>query len=631
MYTAEHLDLITNVSDNFTEPLTRLSGLLETVGQQAEELNPIYIRTVVEDRQLRQLNRRLATGQTLDIGTTVSGATTPSGGDVDGGGISMSRMANLFGLPTQQLTSGQQFDPAAMAAGDNPFTSGGDHLSDILSPRAFSRAIDSGKLFRQMGPQAPADIFGGPDAFNALSRLSSSQLMGLFETDSMEGVYEAIGESVDKNALQMEQLKESLFNARIGMTQFYDIVAAGLPLMLTFVGSIPAVIGALGGLAAAALGAAGGLAGILGLGLAGAARSEAGGGIPSAEDFTALFDGVGEAFFESFDPLLTEFEPLVRDAIGGLPGVFDQLADASTVLVSLKDDARAFGTFVVDFTSGAIRELGTLANAARPVFGMIAEGLSNLNITQRLGGALRETLPQLAQLTSLFLDALPVIFNISRGLLFVSTAITQFVGGIVGGIRAFFGLFGVADQVDTMFGVLIGSTLVLGSALFLTTNIMSMMNSSFVTLLTNMGAAKFAGDGLVSTLGNIALGMKGVTLSSLSAASAINAAKLALKTFMISTVVGGGLVALTSAVSYLAQEWGVLGDEIDGVTDSMRENMRQRNRMGSRRSSFVGELGGNVYVDITETQNMTFEGDASARDADYAGFVNSSNATDTLQ
>ena len=63
MYQAEHLDLITNVRDNFTDDLTRLSGLLETVGQQADALTPVRIRVVVHDRQLRQLQRRLAATQ----------------------------------------------------------------------------------------------------------------------------------------------------------------------------------------------------------------------------------------------------------------------------------------------------------------------------------------------------------------------------------------------------------------------------------------------------------------------------------------------------------------------------------------------------------------------------------------
>lgn len=603
MYTAEHLDLITNVSDNFTNPLTRLSGLLETVGQQADQLDPIYIRTVVQDRQLRQLNRRLATGQTLNIGTATSGLGGSLLGDDD---------SDLFGEAA-------------------PFVGGGrSHTLSDLSGTLSDAIGDLGDQIPDGDSGSSFSVGRGGVASNVPLMLSHALAAGIpgmgGGSDGSSGGGSAIPSDPD-----LSDLKQTFVDARVGMTQFYDVVAAGLPLMLTFVGAIPAVIGALGGLTAAALGAAGGLAGILGLGLAGAAQREAGGEVPGFQDFQSLFDGVGEAFFESFDPLLRDLGPFIENAIDGLPSVFDELADASMVLTRLKDDARAFGTFMVDFTSGSIRELGALADAARPVFGMIASGLSNLNITRRLGGALRETLPQVAELTSLLLDALPVIFNISRGLLFVSTAIAQFVGGVIGAVRGFFQLFGVADQVDTIFGVLIGTTFIFASAIFFAANIASFLNSQLITLATTMYSSKIAGDTLTATLGNIATGMKGVTLSSLSAAGAINAAKFALKSFLISTGVGIALVGLTSAVSHFAQEWDLLGGKIDGATDSLREFKRQQRQMGGGRSSFVGRLGGDTYVDVTETTNMTFEGDASARDAEYAGFVASSNSTNTLQ
>ena len=66
MYQAEHLDLFTTVQDEFTDDLTRLSGLLETVGEQADALDPIRIHVVVHDSQLQQLQHRIATTDLAD-------------------------------------------------------------------------------------------------------------------------------------------------------------------------------------------------------------------------------------------------------------------------------------------------------------------------------------------------------------------------------------------------------------------------------------------------------------------------------------------------------------------------------------------------------------------------------------
>ena len=701
MYNAEHLDLITEVSDGFTEPLTRLSGLLETVGQQADRLDPIYVRVVVQDRQLRQLNRRLSQAQTQQLGVNLSGAgqggglsdtfmtgrgshtpdeitnllrgirqntdalgdITGSDGNVGGGmamgmfgiaalqqldnisdginvgaqgvtsdgsgdggvsdsftGLSPEEMSR-FGLPIQGMSERRMMRPMGLMRGESPFQIPDDALEELMSPQAFTRAFDmSGFIDAHDVFDAPSDLLG-----ESVDSITDS--IGLGKTSRTMRVFR---EHTDDTTLQMQQLKESFFDIRIGMTQFYDFLAAAVPIMFVFMGSLPAIIGALGGLAAAAVGAAGALAGIGALGLFGAARTQAGGDIPGMEDFMDLFDGLLEDFTAAFRPLMDRFEPMIANIIDdAIPRFFEDLAQASRVLIGLQDDFRAFGQFMSSYVTGTIETLGQFAEAARPVFTMIADGLDDLNVTEGLAGALADILPQLSHLTSLVIDALPAIRSFSEGMLMIFTSMVSTYSAIAGFLTSMAEFIPFLQDGDRALGKLVGSLFVLMSSVFLATKTADIFRAKLFKLAKEIGLTTVMTNGLSGAKGALAAKLNYVTAASTKAMMAIRGLKVALKGLLILTGVGALLVGLSTAITGLASEFDFLSSDIDGATESLREFERQRSQMGSQ-DTFVGDLDGAAYVDVTETQNITFEGNPEPSDIEYASFRVGSNDRSTI-
>ena len=698
MYQAEHLDLITQVSDNFTSPLTRLSGLLETVGQQADQLDPIYIRTVVQDRQLRQLNRRLARAQSHQIGAAMGGGSMssrfPGGGRqhtladvtntlsntvsdlgdaVGGDGSSTSaaqttmmmgmmsmmdnmrdtmadatkatagmadsadqaenvisqltpkQMGDILGMPVGTMAMGHQIDPTAMMSGESPFVAPMDHLEDAISPEAITEALDMRQLTASMSPSAIQQfgLMDSDDILGDLAQLNPNELTKLFGTENLEGVFNSLGDSVDGTTLQFEQLKESFFDIRIGMTQFYDFLAAAVPLMFVFIGSLPAIIGAFGGLTAAALGAAGALAGIAGLGILGAAQSQAGGDIPGMEDFMDLADGLGEDFFDSFRPLLNRFEGTINDAIDAIPQFFDELARVSTVLVALENDFRDFGRFISSFTTGTIGELLTFADVARPIFSDIAEGMSNLDMTRGFASALGDVLPHIQNLTVIILGALPALQSFSQGMLDVFTSIVNAYNAILPFLStaaSFFGMFGDGNRI---LGRFVAGIFVLMSATFLATKVAAIFRASLFQLASSMLGSSMSAKGLAATLrGPYTLSTKVATAATMGFYGAVTLAKKAVLGLLAMTGVGLVIAGIGKGVAALADQFGILNTEINNTRDSLEEFARQRDHM-SGGSSFVGDLDGNVYVDVTNNRDVTFNGAADDGIAEYESFIDS--------
>jgi hypothetical protein len=714
-YTAEHLDLITNVKDQFTSPLTRLSTLLETVGQQADQLDPIFVRVVVQDRQLRKLQRRMAGVQAMNVTNVTGGAGTDSGlldpsvfgeknhtlADVsetmgqnfrsleetiqdtfdvdntatrpfppsgssatatamgamgamaasggattDGGGgggpdiLGANRIRdveNAFGIDLSPEMANTDASILDLIDGDGALTGvTGGELDNLVSSRAIMRSLDFDELTEAIfgtanpmgaGALTPRDIAG----------FSTGELAEAAGLDDVDAFFERF---TKRRRLQWERLKGSISNIRVGMTQFWDIFAAALPLIFVFVGALPAAIGGLAALGTAAVGAAAALGSIAGLGLFGAAIAEAGGEMPGMEDLQSVFEGVGEDFFEAFRGPAERLAPLFEDGLDGLERLFDELARRAQLLPMLSDDARAFGNFLIEFLGGTFEELIRFGEAARPIFSMIAGGIEDINVIRGMAGLLAAVLPQLRMLTIIIVNAVPDIMAFSDAMLETAVGITRVISTALNFITAIISLGGLLGDGNRILGKVVGTLLTFSSVLFLTTKLLGgaklltkawavalgMKNSALATNLVLrsqlLGAlAAWIGEQLV------AIGV----MNSFTAAT--YAAAGALATLLSLTGIGALIAIFGGLAGVMADEWARTDSNIQNATDSLKEFQRQEQNLAGRGGRNFGNLDQTVYVDVNDETNVNVDGnvDDPYQTGETASFIDSSTTTDTFE
>lgn len=745
MLQTEHLSLVTEVRDQFTNDLTRLSSLLQVVGEQADQLERISINVRVNDRQLRALNRRLTRAQTqtsalqtqslfgggvdiptggsntLDDGpsaqfirvldqldTTVSDVTPQKGGpsasgfgggnqfladivqntdamsdqlealasggtdggsgDSSGGGALtgvaggaavsdlFDRAADIerrFGVEVSDPLRSELIDPSDVLSGKAEQIDPTDVFQRILGEqfdsRAMSRAFDPTAFFEQAfrGEAAAigdldealtdelgfGDDDGSPLRGGGFSNLGMRQFAALAQSGLLEDVLpentsllKAMGDATDDTRLRFEKLKGSMRNLRVGMTQFWDIVAAFLPLMLVMVGSMPAVIAGLVGLAGAAVAAAGTLGAIGALGLVGAATMEAGGQMPGFEDIQDVFDGLGEEAFEAFRPIAEDLAPLFEDGLRGLERFFDRLGAKAQMLTALTDEARAFGAFTEDFLVGAFENIIRFAEAAGPMFSRMASGLEDMEIMRGLAGVLGELLPQLIKLNSIILGAIPSLVMFSEGMLEVTNQLLTAGSAVIGFATSFLEALPFIQNGNRFLGKMVGVLLTLTSVVLLASKAMAIYGA-----VTNASNAAL---GFNILLNNALVGKTTLFITSMIArakamlgfSAAVNIATVSLVKFLAvaGTVIAG--LGLIAGVAALASGWLDVGGNIDEATDSLKEFKRQQQDLG-RRNAFMGDLDkqAEVFIDVTDetTINDNGSGDTYST-AKSASFIDGS-------
>jgi len=690
MYQAEHLELFTSVNDQFTDDLTRLSGLLETVGQQADALDPIRLRVVVHDGQLRNLQRKIAqtsvadavsdtgsrsglpmldpselsntTGRSpteifqesvRDFSSTVSDIKggVPSGvgqnaalgagavgimgvinslmnqGDGDGSG----RTIAPDDIDAFEDALGLSFDGAferssvnvrgLMTDTEAPFQLPEDELEDMFSSRAFISAFDFEGLNAALGDEM--SVSGPRDLVN----IDGSDIAEAADFDSFG---DTVDEFTDTEGFRRRQLLNTFVDLRVGMTQFYDILAAGLPLLATFIGSIPATIGALGGLAAAAVGAAGALGGIAGLGFLGAAAAQAGGEMPGFEDFQAVLDDLPDEFYEAFRPLAEDLRPTFEAGLSGLEQLFDEMADSASVLTQLEDDARAFGGFVMDFVPNTVEELLLLAEASSGIFGDVGAALRRRDIIAGFAGAAADALPYLTTIAVTIADALPAIQQFSLAMLANAEALVSLGSTALYGATQLSSLFGVLGSGANILGRGVSGVLMFTSAVLLMSKAVALTRSglyTFTTALIGQRAAAIASSRAMLIYRTAA---RALTFDSVIATAAVRGLTGAILGLLAVTGIGIAITAIGGAASWAANRFDLLGRNVRDSTKALKEFERQRTSMGSRSQGFVGELGRDVYIDVTDNRETTVEGSADPSTVEYESFVTSSRQPGTM-
>lgn len=260
--------------------------------------------------------------------------------------------------------------------------------------------------------------------------------------------------------------------SNIDMSDFYTALAQVVPLLLVFVGAIPAAITALGVLAGASMAAAGALTAIGGLAVMGGALALGDGDIQAG--LTEMQEIISEDIIGALEPLSKSFDDIFFDALNGFETFMEAIASQGQVLTRIKDDARALGSFIIDFVPSALGMIVMITDAFMPLFDLFGEWVNaNFgNIMLAFVNAAAEALPLVLRLVGSFIQFLPLLFDLSLGFLWVASSIMMFLGFIAQ-------VFNSLGRFGRMLGVVIGVTFALASTFSLLISVIGFLSPMF--------------------------------------------------------------------------------------------------------------------------------------------------------
>lgn len=417
----ERLDILVNVVDEFSTELRDLANsLYEVAGTQRLVDEDMVIDVDVRgEQELSELNREMAMLQSQEFLQSA----TP------GGGASAGRAMASGGFDDGRGATADGGGPSFLDAMDI------DHVA-----REMGDAFSEDALIEWEGqPTAPMQMLG-PSPHEVLdsraitrglldddSNIDRSVISRLFDTD-VDAFSEALDVLRSEDAVDLPRNRSFMHSIRdfdLTASQLHNLYASFIPLLAVLIGALPAAITGIVALGTAALGAAGALGAIAGLGALGVALQEQG---PATENFADMMEEVQDEFIDALGPLARQLAPLFRDGLDGLERFFNALASRGAVLLELRQEARAFGGFLLDTLPTAIALLGRFADAASPAFAAFGNFLEDAGLAGRLAGALALVLPELAKIGSVIWQMLPVIFDLSHGFLMVFSAIVNVIG-----------------------------------------------------------------------------------------------------------------------------------------------------------------------------------------------------------
>ena len=283
-----------------------------------------------------------------------------------------------------------------------------------------------------------------------------------------------IGGAVSEVSDELGKVAANSKLTNLSMSDLHNAFARVIPLLITFIGTLPALIGALVTLYAATIAAAGALAALTGLGAIGFAMEDGTTNLDT-ERFTQMLQNLRDQFLEAFAPIAQRLEPLFRDGLDGLQMFFNELAQEGDALIALTDEARAFGGFIIDFVPSALRDLAAMVSALSDSFGGIGQFLMN-NFTTIIRGMVDtfvQSLPAIAELLSLIAAMIPPLIRMSVGFVRVTTAVFQFFS-LVGNL---IGLLGVNAEA---LGTVIAATLTLASAVLILSGLYRLLGVTII-------------------------------------------------------------------------------------------------------------------------------------------------------
>lgn len=425
---------------------------------------------------------------------------------------------------------------------------------------------------------------------------------------------------------QAGELTDTFDNFDLRMSDMHNMLARLVPLLLVFIGVLPAAITALVGLAAAAVAAAASLAAIAGLGALGVGLA---GGEFDMQRLTDVWKDVQSSFIDAFAPLAERLEPLFMDAIDGLGRFFQAIADQGDALVALTDEARAFGGFLMDFVPGALRTLAGLVEALSPLFAAFGNWLDQNfnNIVRDLASVTAQAAPAIAQLIIKLGQAVPWLVEMSVGFTQVANAVLDVVG-IIGVLMDFLGISG------RLFGLVTATTLAFATALALAnTRLVAFalkgiasavlgLYQFFVGLLAADSALTYmAGTTLVTALSSVfsfitSLLAGEVALFSFSAATFT--ATGALAAFMTIATLGAAAALVGVAISAASGFLGLAGS-IDSATSSLKDFNRVSGKSGDGFNPYGAGTRGAGAADVGGTSGRSGQAGSTVINIESSG------------
>ena len=486
----DDLEIVINIVDSFSDEINELLADLESVDIQSDRVNDIYLdATNLAEDEIASLQTQLAslTDKNLVIDTDIHGE--------------------------EKLLSYAALKEAAAA----------DEISQIdfeergLDQIIAKLAVANSEAMALRGAASGMNFGGGGE---------------------MPGWGGPARGDVDDNPLA------------ISMSNLHNVLATLIPMLLVYVGALPAAIGGVVALGAAAVSAAAALAALGGLSFYGLALIEGDG--DAMEGLSDIADQIQSDFADAFAPLARDLAPLAEDAVAGLGEMFDVLASHGDILTSLTDEARDFGQFMQEYIVGTAVAMGQFADAAAPMLGIFAGIIERADLLQASAGFLAETLPELLAFGSALADIVVNIMQLSVGFLTTATYITQFIDALLFVISGF-GMF--EKEVGAVIGALLALITVSSMLYKLVTSQLIVAVYGAIMSLYEMGVASAfaaAKQQILAAANTVA------SLSFLQLAAAV-------------AVAIGGLAVLLGLGALLSSQFLNTSSAIDEATDSLRE------------------------------------------------------------
>lgn len=486
----DDLEIIIDIVDSFSDEIDKLLADLESVDIQSSRVDDIYLdATNLADDEIAELQTQLAslTDKNLIIDTDIRGE--------------------------EKLLSYAALKEAAAADEISQINFEERGLDEIIAKLSVANA-------QAMGLRSAA---GG---------------MNFGGGGEMPGWGGPARGDVDDNPLALS------------MSSLHNALATLIPMLLVYVGALPAAIGGVVALGAAAVSAAAALAALGGLSFYGLTLIEGDG--DAMAGLSDIAEEIQSDFADAFAPLARDLAPLAEDAVAGLGEMFSVLASHGDILTGLTDEARDFGQFMQEYIVGTAVAMGQFAEAAAPMLGIFAGIIERADLLEASAGFLAETLPELLAFGSALADIVVNIMQLSVGFLSTTTYITQFIDALLFVISGF-GLF--EQQVGAVIGALLALITVTSMLYKLVTSQFIVAVHGAIMSLYEMGlASAFAAakQQILAAANTVA------SLSFLQLAAAV-------------AVATAGLAILLGIGALLSSQFLNTSSAIDEATESLRE------------------------------------------------------------
>lgn len=379
------------------------------------------------------------------------------------------------------------------------------------------------------------------------------------------------------------------------MSDVHNAMARMVPILLVLIGALPAAIGGLVALAGAAVAAAGALGALGAFAAAGAAMQRGGGDMMAG--FEEMLEELQQDFMDAFTPLMERLAPLFRDAMDGLDRLFQRIANEADAFLMLRDQARAFGGWVLDVLPSLLADISMFVDAASQALGQVTDALGDIDIFGMLAGILADTLPMLMRMGEELAGLIAHIYELSLGFMVVANA-------VLSATNTFIDIITLGGMLTEEIGLLVGALLAAWTATLI-------LNSSLFTLAYRAIVA--AAQRMVAFGAMVqSVGVK--TAVTTAAVKGLRTALLGLAAVISIT----GLGLLAGLVGGVGSVFSSTSSEIDSATESLKEFENQRQSMSDGNNPYRNpditrgdRTGQSRFAPGRTTINNEFNGDVS--------------------